>query len=70
MKVFYFCGETLNKDTAVRLRERFPRAAVVNTYGPTESTCAVTGTVITAEMLKDPRPLPIGTVKPGTEIAI
>lgn len=70
MKVFYFCGETLNKDTAARLRERFPRAAVVNTYGPTESTCAVTGTVITAEMLKDPRPLPIGTVKPGTEIAI
>ena len=35
LSVFLFCGETLTKDTGRRLLERFPKAAVLNTYGPT-----------------------------------
>ncbi|MCI2062252.1 MAG: D-alanine--poly(phosphoribitol) ligase subunit DltA [Eubacteriaceae bacterium] len=70
MKAFMFCGETLSVRTAKRLAERFPDALVINTYGPTESTCAVTGTVITAAMTASGRALPIGAVKPGTDIFI
>ena len=33
-----FCGETLAVDVAATLLERFPQAAVWNTYGPTEAT--------------------------------
>lgn len=59
-------GETLKKDTVVRLRTRFPKAIVLNNYGPTE-----TGTVsictITDNMLSDERPLPIGYLGPEIE---
>ena len=36
LQVFLFCGETLGNRTVQKLPERFPKAAVVNTYGPTE----------------------------------
>jgi D-alanine--poly(phosphoribitol) ligase subunit 1 len=49
--------------------ERFPDAQVVNTYGPTESTVAVTSVVIGHEHL-DGTALPIGVAKPGTTILI
>ena len=39
VRLFLFCGEALRHSTAAALRERFPRARIVNTYGPTESTC-------------------------------
>lgn len=35
---FLFCGETLAPETASQLLDRFPNAAVWNTYGPTEAT--------------------------------
>ena len=52
LKLFLFCGERLSKETAAALMERFPQASVVNTYGPTESTVAVTAVTITEEMLR------------------
>ena len=70
LKVFLFCGEKLTNETAGKLYERFPNSIVVNTYGPTESTVAVTETVITKEMIDFPEPLPIGRAKPGTDIII
>ena len=70
LKAFLFCGEKLTKTTAARLMERFPKARIVNTYGPTESTVAVTGTEITKEMLEAEGELPIGYAKAGTEIEI
>ncbi len=70
LKAFLFCGEKLTKTTAARLMERFPKARIVNTYGPTESTVAVTGTEITEEMLEAEGELPIGYAKEGTEIEI
>lgn len=70
IRAFLFCGEKLTKETASRLMERFPSARVVNTYGPTESTVAVTGIEITKEMLEADKELPIGFVKDGTKIEI
>lgn len=35
LQVFLFCGETLGNRTVQKLQERFPKATVVNTYGPT-----------------------------------
>ena len=70
LKAFLFCGEKLTKETAGKLMERFPESKVINTYGPTESTVAVTDIEITKEMLEDEKELPIGRVKPGTEIEI
>lgn len=67
---FLFCGETLQNKTVKRLQERFPKAEVVNTYGPTESTVAVTGTVVTAKMAEEEMPLPVGSPKQGTWIEI
>jgi len=70
LKAFLFCGEKLTKRTARKLMERFPEAKVVNTYGPTESTVAVTSVTVTDELMKDDGSLPIGIAKPGTEIRI
>lgn len=70
IRAFLFCGEKLTKETASRLMERFPSARVINTYGPTESTVAVTGIEITKEMLEAQNELPIGFVKDGTKIEI
>ena len=69
-RLFLFCGEALRHSTAAALRERFPRARIVNTYGPTESTVAVTYVEIGAAELADARPLPVGTARPGTELFI
>ena len=70
LKAFLFCGEKLTKATARKLMERFPNVRIVNTYGPTESTVAVTDIDITAQMLEDEEELPIGIAKPGTEIVV
>lgn len=68
--LFLFCGEALRNTTASRLQERFPSALIVNTYGPTESTVAVTSVIVTSEMSASSEPLHCGTPKPGTEIRI
>lgn len=68
--LFLFCGEALRNTTASRLQERFPSALIVNTYGPTESTVAVTSVIVTSEMSVSSEPLHCGTPKPGTEIRI
>ncbi|ASS38207.1 D-alanine--poly(phosphoribitol) ligase subunit DltA [Mogibacterium pumilum] len=70
IKAFLFCGEVLAKDTAKQLRTRFPRAKVINTYGPTESTVCVTEIDITDDVIAKDGALPIGLPKPGTEIRI
>ena len=70
LETFLFCGETLPNRTVLRLMDRFPRAAVVNTYGPTESTVAVTEVSVTREMAEEKTPLPVGRPKPGTWLEI
>ena len=67
---FLFCGERLTKTTAKQLFERFPKADIINMYGPTESTVAVSAAKVTREMLDAEDELPIGDPKNGTEFSI
>ncbi len=66
LSTFLFCGEELTPQTASKLNQRFPQAHIVNTYGPTEATVAMTAVEITPEILQTYDRLPIGYVKPGT----
>lgn len=70
LALFIFCGETLANATALALLDRFPGARVLNTYGPTESTVAVTEVTVTREMAEASAPLPVGTPRPGTRLRI
>lgn len=70
MELFLFCGERLTNNTAEKLEKRFPKAKVINTYGPTESTVAMTEVEITSELCRHENPLPVGRVKPGTIVRI
>ncbi|MDA1476807.1 D-alanine--poly(phosphoribitol) ligase subunit DltA [Bacillus changyiensis] len=70
LSVFMFCGETLPASVAKQLKERFPKARVFNTYGPTEATVAVTSIEVTDEILERYSSLPVGSEKPETEIVI
>lgn len=70
LKMFLFCGETLTNRTVERLTNAFPDTDIVNTYGPTESTVAVTGVLITSELCRNQNPLPVGKEKVGTKILI
>ena len=70
LKTFLFCGEVLPANLAKRLRERFPDAQVLNTYGPTEATVATTWVVIDDKILASCDPLPVGYAKPGSVVRI
>ncbi len=70
IRTFLFCGEVLPKKTVAELFNRFPNARVVNTYGPTECTVAVTSVQITAEHMNTPAPLPIGSPRPGCRLEV
>lgn len=67
---FLFCGEELTPTTAEKLLNRFPKAQIYNTYGPTEATVAVTSVKITPSVLEENSRLPIGKVKSDTKISI
>lgn len=71
LRCVYFCGERLEKRTAALLRKRFPGLTILNAYGPTEATSAVSAIVITREMLEAEEPLPVGEVGGcATEITV
>lgn len=70
LKRFLFCGEILQPDTARQLLERFPEAAVWNTYGPTEATVAATSIRVTLENIDRYPTLPVGYPMPSGGIAI
>lgn len=70
LETFLFCGETLTNDTALKLMGRFPKAVIMNTYGPTESTVAVTEIQVTKQLAQSSQPLPVGKAKPGTFLEI
>jgi D-alanine--poly(phosphoribitol) ligase subunit 1 len=70
VKYFLFCGEVLTNDTAARLKSRFPQARVENMYGPTEACVAVTSLTVTADILAECNPLPVGKPKPDCRIIV
>ncbi|KAF1298146.1 D-alanine--poly(phosphoribitol) ligase subunit 1 [Enterococcus sp. JM4C] len=65
---FLFCGEELPKKTAVELLQRFPEAEIYNTYGPTEATVAISGVLVTSELMETYNRVPIGYVKEDTQV--
>lgn len=70
IKVFFCCGERLTKTTANKLIEAFPNAKLINTYGPTESTVAISSVEICSEHIDSQDELPVGVVKSGTKVFI
>lgn len=70
LHMFLFCGETLPVQVAENLQNHFPNAAIVNTYGPTESTVAVTSIQIKKDMLVNHLALPVGHCKSDCRILI
>lgn len=69
LKTILFCGEKLLKSTVEKLFLRFPKIKIINSYGPTECTFAVTSVEITRELLIEDE-LPIGVTKSNVEIII
>lgn len=70
LREMIFCGETLSKICVEKLFERFPKIKIINSYGPTEATVAVTAIEIKREMLEKEENLPVGYVKEDCEIII
>lgn len=69
LNTFLFCGEPLTKPLVRELFTRFNDCRILNTYGPTECTVAVTATEITPHDLAADEELPIGRARPGTTLA-
>lgn len=65
-----FIGEVLPKNLAKELMERFPKTRIINGYGPTEATVAISANDVTSEMLEDSKSLPVGVVMDTTKIRI
>lgn len=70
LKLFLFCGETLSNNCAEKLLIRFPESRVVNTYGPTESTVAITSVEVNNDIVKNINPLPVGYPKENCKVFI
>lgn len=70
LRLLLFCGETLSSNCVRRLYQRFPQAKVINSYGPTEATVAVTALHVDRELCKTDEPLPVGYVKEDCRILI
>lgn len=70
-KCVYFCGEQLEVKTVQKIFTAFPNLKVINAYGPTEATSAVSAILITKEMLNQLKLLPVGEVSTfATDIQI
>lgn len=67
LEIMYFCGETLTRRTVKRLKERFKGTHIINSYGPTECTVAVTSIDVTESVEEK---LPVGHIKEGVEVYI
>ncbi len=70
LKIIYLCGELLEVNVAKKILERFPNLKLINAYGPTEATSAVSGIVINEKMFKEEY-LPVGEISSAaTKITI
>lgn len=71
LKCVYFCGERLENKTVKNLLSRFPELKVINAYGPTEATSAISSILITQEIIDKEELLPVGNMnKTATTVEI
>lgn len=70
IETMYFIGEILPTKLVLDIRERFKNVRIINSYGPTEATVAITGIDITEDILKENKELPIGYPMDGSIIKI
>lgn len=61
LKCIYFCGEQLEINLVKKLYLLFPNIDIINAYGPTEATSAVSAIKINREMLNEDI-LPVGNI--------
>ncbi|MBQ7956879.1 MAG: AMP-binding protein [Clostridia bacterium] len=64
-----FCGEKLSTKTVQKLFRRFPDLKIINSYGPTECTFAVTSVLLTKDSVLEEN-ISIGSPKKDVEIII
>ena len=69
LQTILFCGEKLLKSTVIKLNERFSNLKIINSYGPTECTFAVTSIEINKSMI-DSNEIPVGVPKNDVNIYI
>lgn len=69
LQTILFCGEKLLKSTINKLYSRFDSLQIINSYGPTECTFAVTSTHISKDMLSSEN-VPVGFPKKDVSIYI
>lgn len=69
LETILFCGEKLLKTTVKKIYSRFDNVRIINSYGPTECTFAVTSIEINEEMLNSEN-IPVGIPKKDVEIYI
>lgn len=69
LQTILFCGEKLLKSTITKLYSRFDNLQIINSYGPTECTFAVTSINITKNMLINEN-IPVGVPKKDVNIYI
>lgn len=71
LSYFLFCGEILTHKLVKILRKKFPDAKIINSYGPTEATVAVTMVEITDKIIEENRDrLPVGLERLGNKVFI
>lgn len=70
LNLMLFCGETLTNTCVSKLHSRFKNTKIINTYGPTEATVAVTAVEVDEEINSKFSPLPVGKVKNDCKIMI
>ena len=70
LRKMLFIGEVLPVETARKLKERLPKAEVINGYGPTEATVGISHVVINEDHLNSGLPLPVGVPMPNCQIKI
>lgn len=60
LKCIYFCGEILETKTSQKLLNAFPNLNIINAYGPTEATSAVSASLINRYTADNENVLPVG----------